>query len=90
MPERPVGAAGRASRVSCSSASRRARLPAPGGRLDQLDERPGGEGQLLGIRGALLGRVQRLLVAAEAVVQHRGRYWTSVSPDALAAASRRR
>ena len=48
-------------------------LPGPGGRLDQLDQRPSGETQLAWVFAAPFGRGQRLVVAAEAVVEHRGR-----------------
>src|SRR5207237_7208387 len=72
-PQRPVGAAG-ASRLRepLEGVSRARSLPAPGGGLDELDQPPG-ERQLLGVLAGPLGGVQRVLIPADAVVEHRAR-----------------
>ena len=62
----------------------RARLPGPGGRFDQLDHRPDGQPQLVGVFAALFGRGQRLVILAQAVVQHRTSPVRQGDPDALA------
>ena len=89
-PERPVGAAGAASisesRRSASAA--RSGVPAAGGRLDQLDQRPGRRAELRRVLGGLLGRGQRVVVAAEAVVEHRARPVRERRARSLAAAHR--
>ena len=48
------------------------RLAASGGRLDQLDQGPAEETEVV-VFGGALGGGERRLVAAETVVQHRGR-----------------
>ena len=63
----------RLRRAARGRAARDVGLPAPDGGLDQLGQRPGGQEQLGASRARLLGRRQRLLVAAEAVVEDRGR-----------------
>ena len=72
--ERPVGAGGRGHLLQTAQGADPALgLPGPGGGLDQLDRRPGGHPQLVRVVAARLGRGQRLVVAAQAIAQHRGR-----------------
>ncbi len=72
-PQRPVGAAGAGGlRERLQGVGRADRLPAPDRCFDQLRQDQGGQ-QLLRVLARLLGRGQRLLIPAEAVVQQRGR-----------------
>ena len=60
-------------------------LPAADACFDQFRERPDGEAELLQVRGSLLRRDQRLLIAAEAVVQDGGSVLHEGEPHALTA-----
>ena len=62
-------------------------LAASGGRLDQLDQRPREETQIVVLAGALRGG-EGVFVAAEAVVQHRGRVLGQSDRPSLAPAGR--
>jgi hypothetical protein len=83
-PQRPVGAAG-ASRLRepLEGVGRERGLPASSCRLDQLDQPPG-EGQLLGVLAGPLGSVERVLMAADAVVEHCARPVDEAQPLTLA------
>ena len=71
--------------VSVSSASAAASgSPTAGGCLDQLGQRPAEETEILVLAGALGGR-ERGIIAAQAVVQHRGRVLGEAERASLAA-----
>ena len=62
------------------------RLPAAGGRLDLLGQRPARGRKLAWVREGLLGCGKRPLIAAKTVVEHRGRVPTGADPPPLAPA----
>jgi predicted ATPase len=72
-PERPVSGGGAGGRAKPPEGTGRTlEGSGPGRRLDQLGQRPGGQPQLVRIRTGLLGRGQRLVIAAQAVAEHCG------------------
>ena len=87
--ERPVAAASPGGRREpIESVGRELGYPATGRRLDELGYRPVGE-QIRGrVLTRLLRRGQRLLIAAKAVAQHRGRPANEAQPAAFTAALR--
>ena len=73
-PERPIRVARFAVATNRSYASSAmSRLPAPDGRLDQLDERPGRDVQPGCVVDDVLGGGQRVVIATERVVEDRAR-----------------
>src|SRR6202022_1555022 len=72
--ERPVRSTGLSvGREPLQGVGSRLRLPAADGGLDQLRQRQRGEQQLVRVLAVLLSRGQRLLVAAQSVVEQRTR-----------------
>jgi hypothetical protein len=72
-PERPVGGGGGGGlRKPSQGTGRTLNGSGPGRRLDQLGQRPGSQPQLIRVGAGLLGCGQRLVIAAQAVVEHRG------------------
>src|SRR6516164_4565406 len=85
--ERPVGTAGAGHlREPIEGASRPLGHPGPRRRLDELGYRPVGKPLDLGILTCPLRRLQCLLIAAEAVAQHRDSPLEETQPLAFTAA----
>jgi hypothetical protein len=85
-PERPVGATGRGRlRKPAEGIDRELGLAAAGGRLDQLDQSPIVPPRGVCVFGSLVHGGERLLVAAQAVVEHGGHPVHESQPLSVAA-----
>ena len=84
-PERPVRAAGTADLLEPQQRRRGAfRVAGPDGGLDELGRHPGRDAQLVRVPHRLLRGGERVLVATEAVEEHRARPLGGDQPQPLA------